>query len=215
MCQKHPYPFQTKSHRFDDNPKLEMMTEMLQNILVEPTHKCIIWAYFKEELNLIEETLKKEEIGYIRVDGSNSDKGPKLSVAFQNDPNIRVWLGQISTGVALTLTAATYMIYYSVSYDLGHYLQSIDRNYRIGQRNSVTVYRLTCENSVLEFLYRALDQKENIAASLTEKILCILCTRGLLCMAQGIRPFSPNCIFPNKVSRLITKPKLLGERGTR
>lgn len=208
-CKKFPFPFKSQAHRFDKNPKLEALSELLENIMAEPTNKCIIWGYFKEELNIIEEVLRKNEIGYVRIDGSNSTQGPQLSTKFQADPNVRVWLGQISTGVALTLTAATYMIYYNVSYDLGHYLQSIDRNYRIGQKNAVTVYRLTCQNSVLQFLYGALDQKENIAAALTEKILCVLCTKGLQCMSNGTRPFTPGCIFPNKVSRLITKPKFL------
>jgi len=205
-CVKYPEPYERKIKRLKTNPKLEALDDLLEGILAEERNKVIIWAYFKEELRIIEELLKEKDVKYIRVDGSNSTKGPKFSEQFQNDKETKVWLAQISTGVALTLTAATYMIYFDLAYDLGAYLQSMDRNYRIGQNNAVTVYRLSCRGSVLHYVAEALSQKQDIANTLSDTINCILCKHGLKCIVEAIKPFEKGCIHKSRTARVITRP---------
>lgn len=209
LCQKHPKAYDRKIVRLKANPKVAVLDELLDGILAEERNKVIIWAYFREELRIVEELLKTKKIGYFRVDGSNSTKGPVYAEQFQNDPDKRVWLAQISTGVALTLTAATYMVYFDLSYDLGAYLQSMDRNYRIGQENSVTVYRLSCKGSVLEYVAAALSQKQNIADTLADTINCVFCKEGLRCIADGVKPFENGCIHKSRAARVITRPRTM------
>lgn len=208
-CRMHPKPHKNKIRRLKANPKLEVLDELLEGILAEDRNKIIIWAYFREELRIIEELLKAKEVKYLRVDGSNSTDGPEYSKQFQTDPETRVWLAQISTGVALTLTAATYMIYFDLSYDLGAYLQSMDRNYRIGQKNAVTVYRITSKNSVLEYVSKSLSQKQNIADTLSDTINCVFCKKGLQCISDGTKPFEKACIHKSRTARIVTRPKKL------
>ncbi len=208
-CQIHPDPYEKKIQRLKANPKVEVLDELLESILAEDRNKVIIWAYFREELRIVEELLKAKEVKYLRIDGSNSTKGPEYSKQFQTDPETRVWLGQISTGVALTLTAATYMIYFDLSYDLGAYLQSMDRNYRIGQNSTVTVYRITCKGSVLEYVAEALSQKQNIADTLSDTINCVFCKKGLDCIVEGTKPFEKGCVHKSRTARVITHPTKL------
>lgn len=208
-CLKHPNAYTRKIRRLKANPKVEAIDELLDGILAEERNKVIIWAYFREELRILEELLKTKDVKYLRIDGSNSTKGPAFSKQFQTDPEIRVWLGQISTGVALTLTAATYMIYFDLSYDLGAYLQSMDRNYRIGQDNAVTVYRLTCKGSVLDYVAHALSQKQNIADTLVDSINCLFCKQGLHCITKVIKPFEKGCVHKSRTARVITRPMKL------
>jgi len=191
------------------SPKLETLEGLMDGILAEERNKVIVYAYFKEELRMIEELLRSKDIGYIRIDGSNSSKGPALSEEFAVDPSKRVWLAQVSTGIALTLTSATYMIYYSLTYDLGSYLQSMDRNYRIGQKNAVTVYRLICPHSVIEFIARALSQKKDIAKTLTDDIRCVFCDNSLRCLGEGVRVFEKGCLHKSRVERIVTQPMRL------
>jgi len=203
------YPVNTlgsKAH-FKDGGKAEALSELLDGILAEDSNKIIVWAHFLEELNLVEAILKEKGIEYIRVDGSNSQRAPSLADRFNTEPQLRVWLAQISTGVALTLTGASYMIYYGLNYDLGSYLQSLDRNYRIGQDKPVTVYRLTRRGSVLDFLYQSLEKKEEVATTLADKLACITCPQMIACMAQGVQIYQKGCKFKARIDRIVTVPK--------
>lgn len=191
------------------NPKMDALEEKLEGILAEDRNKCIVWGWFRHELDMIEAMLKKKGVTYLRIDGSNSTKGPEYSQKFNEDPSIRVWLAQVSTGVALTLTGASYMIYYNLPYDLGHYQQAMDRNYRIGQERPVFVYRMTCKDSVLEYVAASLSQKKNIADTLTDDINCIVCKKSLICIAKGFRPFGEGCLYKSKTARARIKPKKL------
>ena len=208
-CLVHPKKHPAAIMHTKKNPKLDALEELLDSILAERRNKVIIYAYFREELRLIENLLRSKDIGYTRIDGSNSSKGPALSEEFDSDPDKRVWLAQISTGIALTLTAATYMVYYSLTYDLGSYLQSMDRNYRIGQKNAVTVYRLICPNSVIKFIAWALSQKKDIASTLVDEINCVLCLNNMRCLGEGIRVFDKGCMHKSKMERVVTHPMRL------
>jgi SNF2 family DNA or RNA helicase len=192
---------------FKSNPKLKATEELLDTLLAEETNKVIIWAHFTKELNTVEDLLQKKGWDYIRVDGRNSNQAQDLSKEFNTNPEKRVWLGQIQTGVALTLTSAAYMVYYGLNYSLDSYLQSMDRNFRIGQDKPVFVYRMTCAGSILEYVIAALSQKIDIANTLTDRINCIFCDCSLACIVDGSTPFQRNCKYKDKTARIITRPK--------
>jgi len=208
-CLKETTPRPQAIKRLAENPKLEALEELLEMILAEERNKVIVWAYFKGEMDIVSELLESKGISYLRVDGSNSHRAHEYAEEFNKNPEIRVYLGQISTGVALTLTSAAYMCYFGLSYKLDDWLQSLDRNYRIGQASPVFVYRLIAEKSVLAYVALALSQKEDIAAMLTDRIDCVLCDRGATCLRDGIKPFSKGCVYKDKVTRVITKPEPL------
>lgn len=208
-CHVKQKPPPQRIHDLKANPKLRALEELLESILAEDRNKCIIWAWYRHELFMIENLLQQKEIKYLRIDGSNSSKGPEYAQKFDEDPSIRIWLAQVNTGVALTLTAASYMVYYNLPYDLGAYQQAMDRNYRIGQKRPVFVYRLLCKGSVLEYVARTLSQKRNIADTLTDDIKCAICEKSLFCVAQGIRPFSEECVYQSKTARVRIRPKIL------
>lgn len=208
-CRKETEAPPEKVEWFPSNPKLKACEEILDSVLAEETNKVIIWAHFTKELDTVEELLKKRDIGYTRVDGRNSSKAQDLANDFNTNPGTRVWLGQIKTGVAITLTAATYTIYYGLNYNLDEYLQSMDRNFRIGQGKPVFVYRMTCERSILEYVVAALEQKINIAETLTDRINCVLCDKGLMCVTKAIKPFEEGCKYKDRTKRVVTRPKKL------
>lgn len=210
-CVRETVPPPQAVKRLKENPKLDVLAELLDQILAEERNKVIVWAYFKAELDMIEEFLVAQNISYIRVDGSNSSKGQDFATKFNEDKTIRVWLGQIATGVALTLTAAQYMVYYALSWNLDQYLQSMDRNYRVGQTEKVFVYRLICENSVVDYLARCLAQKVDVANTLTDRIDCVFCRqeKDRDCLAKGIKPFEKGCAYKDKVKRIVTRPEML------
>jgi SNF2 family DNA or RNA helicase len=210
-CMKVTTPPAQAVTRLKENPKLDALAELLDEILAEPKNKVIIWGYFKAELDMVQELLEARNTPFVRVDGSNSSQAQDIATRFNTNPDIRVYLGQIATGVALTLTAARYMIYFGLSYSLDFYLQSRDRNYRIGQDEKVFVYRLVCDNSVGQVLVKALEQKIDVANTLTDRIDCLLCRqeKDRDCFVQGIQPFKSGCVYQDKIRRIVTQPEPL------
>jgi SNF2 family DNA or RNA helicase len=122
------------------NPKLQDLLAYLYQI--RPEEKAIIWARFTPEVNLITEVLKKEygDAAVVTFSGQTSiDQRTDARRRFQNDPDTRFFVGQISTGgIGITLTASSYELYFSNSWALRHRIQSEDRAHRTGQTKSVT-----------------------------------------------------------------------------
>lgn len=206
-CKKESTPRPQVVQRLKTNPKLDALGDLLESILAEERNKVIIWGYFIAELDVVEELLQKRKVGYVRVDGTNSSQASTIAKRFNDDPDIRVYLANIATGVALTLNAATYTVYFGLTYKLDDYLQSMDRNYRIGQELPVTVYRLIAPDSVLGYVAEALQRKKDIAATLTDKIDCLMCARNVVCLKHDTVPFGEGCVYRAKIKRVITHPQ--------
>lgn len=134
------------THTFNKNPKLEVLDEILDEVL---PNKVIIWCRFKQEIAIITaliqeravalaKTGKKLKFAAIHGDIPQEERGQQVA-NFQTDPDCQVFIGQVSTaGLGITLTAASYVVYYSNTYSLEDRLQSEDRCHRIGQTKSVT-----------------------------------------------------------------------------
>jgi SNF2 family DNA or RNA helicase len=203
-CHVDQTPWPTSLTRFDENPKLDAIMELLTNILEVPKHKVIIWCAFHPEMDLITERLTTAEVKHVRVDGNVRD--PMVLVdQFNDDPDTRVYVGQVTTGVGITLNAAAYMIYSSLPYSLNSYNQCLDRNYRIGQGEKVTVYRMLGRSTLEAAVAYLLDHKVDVDSLLTNKIECAMCLNSIRCLAEGIEPFETGCIYPKRVDRPIVK----------
>ena len=192
---------------FDDNPKLDAMIELLDPILGDPANKTIIWCVFEHELDLVSARLTEQGWGYVRVDGTNSRHALTLIDQFTDDPTLRVYLAQASTGVGLTINAAAYMVYYALPLSLITYEQDKDRNYRIGQDRKVTVYRMLGKGTPEPAIARLLDVKVDVDDTLTRRIDCLQCARNPTCIPEGILPFDPGCVYKRSINRPVTRAR--------
>lgn len=208
-CVVAPEPETHTVNYLKENPKLDMLDEMLDTLLEDPTRKVIVWAYYHAELDSIQALLDKKELKHERMDGSSTGSLQDRIKRFNNDPNVRVYLGQIATGVGITLNAATYMIYYSLDWSLEKYLQSIDRNYRAGQEKKVVVYRLIAKGTVEEYKAAALSQKKDLSVVLTGKLTCMSCEKRLDCLRDNIELYDVGCLYQRSAKRKIAKAELL------
>lgn len=207
-CQVDQTPLPNTVTFLDKNPKLDALEELLDEILEAPAHKVIVWCSFKHELDLVQAMITRRAWRMVRVDGESTDVQACVD-AFNNEPDVRVYLSQTSTGVGITLNAATYMVYCSLPFSLNSYIQSIDRNYRIGQTNRVTVYRLIGRGTPEAAVAKLLDNKVDVDALLTKKIDCVICPNSMRCLTTGIEPFDPDCIYPRKVARPVIRAHAL------
>jgi SNF2 family DNA or RNA helicase len=186
------------------NSKLNAYEDLLKDLL-SGGHKVITWANFTAELDTIEALLIKKKIKYVRVDGTSTKNIKVLSKKFQEDPNIIVYLGQITTGIVITLTAAKYVISYGRTFALEDWLQSLGRSYRIGQKEKTVVYSLCARGTVERQQLIALEQKENIAHTLTHKLNCLMCKKYKKCLEKGILPWTEHCVLSTTVKRVVSK----------
>lgn len=195
--------------RYAKNPKLELLDTFLDDLLTNPREKVIIWANFTAELDDIESKLRTKKISYVRADGTNTKNMASMESTFQHDPKCRVFLGQIAVGISITLTAARYTIYYSRNWSLEDWLQSQNRNYRIGQKEKTMVYILCGRNTVETQQLAALQAKKDIATSLTQHVNCLICSKYKTCLAEKIEPWSDHCILQQRVIKRPTRAGII------
>jgi SNF2 family DNA or RNA helicase len=199
-----------QTYLFPDNPKLDILNDLLTDCLVLTGTKVIIWAtYVEGELDVIESALKTRGVGYIRVDGSNSQHMHDYEDKFQNDPGCRIWLAQVHTGISVTLTAAQYMIYYSRSWLPDDREQSLFRNYRIGQTSKTVVYDLSARFSLEEQQLHSLKNSKERGALMTERKNCVFCARYSVCSTTGVKPWEEGCVLPTKATRDIARARII------
>ena len=141
----------------------------LESLLEEINGNAIIWANFTNDIEQIEQLLRKmygENSVVSYYGATTTDRRDYAMGEFQNpDSPVRFFVGQPRTGgYGLTLTQASTVIYYSNSYDLEVRLQSEDRAHRIGQVNKVTYIDIVAEKTVDEKILQALRSKINLAS---------------------------------------------------
>jgi SNF2 family DNA or RNA helicase len=207
-CHVDKTPWPSSTTFFEKNPKHDAIMELIDNILAAPGTKAIVWCVFHAEMDSIMQRLTERGIGHVRVDGKTRDPMAAIDL-FNDDPSIRVYVGQVASGVGINLVAASYVIYSSLPYSLTTYAQCLDRNYRIGQTKPVTVYRMIGESTLESAVAYLLDHKVDVDALLTNKIECALCPNSLTCLTSGIEPFEKGCIHPKRVTRPVVKARAL------
>ncbi len=207
-CQVDPTPLPDTITTLDENPKLDALAELLDTLMHDNDEKVIIWCVFKREIALVEQLLVDRGDKHVRVDGDTEDVQAQID-AFNDDPTVRVYLAQATTGVGITLNVAANTVCFSLPYTLTTYTQMLDRNHRIGQTRPVTVWRLIGRGTPEPAIAKLLDNKVDVDNVLTKKIDCLVCPEALRCQLEGVEPFDATCIYPRKVARPTIKAHAL------
>lgn len=95
--------------------------------------------------------------------GATKDRAEQVK-DFQENPDVKVFVGQLqTTGMGLTLTAASVAVFYSLDFSYANYVQSRARIHRIGQKEKCLYIHLVAKNTVDEKIMNALKHKGDIA----------------------------------------------------
>lgn len=134
---------------------------------IEDESKLVIFAVHKEVIDQLMNEFK--EIA-VKIDGSTpTPERHKAVEAFQSDPNIKLFIGNIqAAGVGLTLTASSAVAFLELPWTPGELQQAEDRCHRIGQKNAVNIYYLLAENSVEYKLAKLLDRKKEVLSAVID-----------------------------------------------
>jgi superfamily II DNA/RNA helicase len=120
-------------------------------------------------LNLIEPILEKQELDYVRLDGSVPQKKRQgLIHRFQNDPACRLFITTNAGSTGLNLQAANTVINVDLPWNPAVLEQRIGRAHRMGQKQPVQVFLLVTENTLEENLLATLSAKHELAQAVLD-----------------------------------------------
>ena len=147
--------------------KLDALSDLIDSA-ENDGRKVVVIARFLPEIHAIEKLLQKKQLRYALIHGGVADRPAQIE-AFQNDPEVQVFVGQIATaGLGITLTAASTMIFYSLDYSMSNYEQTRARIHRVGQKHPCTYIHLVAKGTVDEKVLKALQDKANLAKALVD-----------------------------------------------
>lgn len=153
----HPAIFAKESADPGDSAKYEMLLELLQT-LVESKHKTVIFSQYTRMLQIMREDFEQRGIAFSYLDGSTKNR---LEIVKEFNENIQIPVFLVSLkagGTGLNLTGADTVIHYDMWWNPAVENQATDRVHRIGQKNSVSAYKLitlgTIEEKIVEMQRR-------------------------------------------------------------
>ena len=163
--------------------------DLLTQLIAENGRKVVLWSYYVET---IEDMLRRYEAYqpvaiYGKVDLERRAQAVKR---FQDDPSTMLFVGNPhAAATGLTLTAASFAIYETISWRFDLYAQSLDRIHRIGQRSNVTYFEVLAADTIDELMRQRLDEKRSVASTLLgdPQALPALTRDEVLAMLGGTR----------------------------
>ncbi len=142
--------------------KIDFLIETLEQIL-EEGHQVIVFSQFTTYLDIIEHAVREKHWKLSRIDGSQSVKKRQEQVDQFQEGKTPVFLISLKAGgVGLNLTAASYVFVMDPWWNPAVENQAIDRAHRIGQKNTLTVYRPIIKGSVEEKVLQLQEMKRQL-----------------------------------------------------
>jgi SWI/SNF-related matrix-associated actin-dependent regulator 1 of chromatin subfamily A len=135
------------------------LDEIITEVVREQGQKIVIWTNYLG--NIRELVARYKDLGAAPFSGEvTAAEREKTVRAFQTEEEPRVLVAvPAAGGVGITLTAAQTAVYIDKTWNAEHWMQSVDRIHRIGQRGTVNVISLlSCK--VDEMIHWNLRRKE-------------------------------------------------------
>lgn len=157
----HPAIFAKEKAESNDSAKYEMLLELLQT-LVASKHKTVIFSQYTKMLQIMREDFEQRGIDFSYLDGSTKNR-LEIVKEFNENPNIPVFLVSLKAGgTGLNLVGADTVIHYDMWWNPAVENQATDRVHRLGQKNSVSSYKLITLNTIEEKIVEMQKRKKGL-----------------------------------------------------
>ncbi len=157
----HPAIFAKENAETGDSAKYDMLLDLLQT-LIDGNHKTVIFSQYTKMLQIMKKDFEKMGIRFSYLDGSSKNR-LEIVNEFNDDPTISVFLVSLKAGgTGLNLVGADTVIHYDMWWNPAVESQATDRVYRLGQKQSVSVYKLVTKNTIEEKIVDMQNKKKGI-----------------------------------------------------
>lgn len=144
-----------------ESGKTPEIISMLETV-INQGHKVLVFSSFVKHLGLISAELDKNDIEYAVLTGSTKDREAEVK-KFETS-GVPVFLISIKAGgTGLNLTGADYVFIIDPWWNPAVEAQAVARAHRIGQKNSVMVYRFISKDTIEEKIQRHQQKKTDLA----------------------------------------------------
>jgi superfamily II DNA or RNA helicase len=147
------------AQKIKHSAKLEQLMVMLPEMVAEG-RRILLFSQFTTMLTLIEAELKKHNLQWVKLTGQSQNR--EALIQQFKDRTVPIFLISLKAGgVGLNLPQADTVIHYDPWWNPAVESQATDRAHRIGQTETVFVYKLVAQGTIEE---RILDLQERKAA---------------------------------------------------
>lgn len=157
----HPAIFAKEKAEPGDSAKYELLLELLQT-LIEGNHKTVIFSQYTRMLQIMREDFEARGIRFAYLDGSSKNR-LEVVKQFNEDATIPVFLVSLKAGgTGLNLVGADTVIHYDMWWNPAVESQATDRVHRLGQKNSVSAYKLITLHTIEEKIAEMQKKKKGL-----------------------------------------------------
>lgn len=147
------------------SPKLQELTDILDDEVASNGHKAILFSQWTNMLHLTYPMLERLNLGHVTLSGDvPTPKRGALIERFFEDDKCKVFLSTDAGGVGLNLQAASLVINLDLPWNPAVLDQRIARAHRHGQPHTVNVINLVAKGTIEERMLDTLAAKRDVFA---------------------------------------------------
>lgn len=165
----HPALADTRLPRTEElSGKMGLALELVRQAH-EGGKKVLLFSQFTGMLDILREALDVNGIGHVTIEGKTKDRHAQVK-RFASDPKVAVFLLSLRAGgTGLTLTEADTVILFDPWWNPMVEAQAMDRAHRIGQTQTVNVYKLVTKGTVEEKVMELQERKKKLFDALVQE----------------------------------------------
>ena len=157
----HPAIFAKEHIEEGDSAKYDMLMDLLDTLLLG-NHKTVIFSQYTRMLQIMRDELKRRNIGFCYLDGTSKNR-MSIVKQFNENEEIPVFLVSLKAGGSgLNLTGADTVIHYDMWWNPAVESQATDRVHRMGQKKSVSSYKLVTKGTIEEKIIEMQKRKTGL-----------------------------------------------------
>lgn len=155
-----------ESYKNHSSGKWAAFVKLLNDSLASG-YKVVVFSQYIQMIRIIALYLEEHAIEYALVQGKSQNRKEEID-RFSNDPNCRVFIGSLlAAGTGINLTAGNVVIMYDRWWNPAKENQALDRVHRIGQKNTVFIYKLVTEDTLEEHIHYLIEKKMRLLNQVT------------------------------------------------
>lgn len=148
-------------HNADDSAKLGAFRELVSEVIASG-RRALVFSQFVQLLTLLRQDLDEQKIPYAYLDGRTRDREAAIDEFVEGSMPVFL-LSLRAGGTGINLSAADVVIHLDPWWNPAVEEQATDRAHRIGQRKTVSVYRIVAKGTIEEGILKLKERKRALA----------------------------------------------------